>query len=64
MIGGGGAEVIVMPVVYHCGTVSVSSLGSFLSVGSSPKPSRPFLPLSWSTPYSKLFQEEEGGGIK
>ena len=42
----GGEEVNYMPFVYPRGTVSVSSLGSFLSVGSSSKPSRPSLPLS------------------
>ena len=42
----GGDEVSVMSVVYPCGTVSVSSLGSFSSVGSSSKYSHPSLPLS------------------
>ena len=42
----GGEEVNYMPLVYPRGTVSVSSLGSFLSVGSSSKPSHPSLPLS------------------
>ena len=46
VLGGGGGEVSVMPVVYTRGTVSVSSLGSFLSVGLSYKPSHPSLPLS------------------
>ena len=36
---GGGEEVNYMPFVYPRGTVSVSSLGSFSSVGSSSKPS-------------------------
>ena len=31
----GGEEVNIVNFVYPCGTVSVSSLGSFLSVGSS-----------------------------
>ena len=35
-----------MPVVYPRGTVSVSSLGSFSSIGSSSKPSHTPLPLS------------------
>ena len=35
-----------MPFVYPRGTVSVSSLGSFLYVGSSYKPSHPSLPIS------------------
>ena len=35
-----------MPVVYHCGKVSVSPLGSFLSVGYSSKPFNHALPVS------------------
>ena len=46
MLGGGGDEVSVVPVVYPCGTVSVSSLGYFSSVGSSAKPSHPSVSLS------------------
>ena len=46
MLVGGGGKVSVLPDVYPCGTVSVSSLGSFLSVGSSTKPSHPSLTLS------------------
>ena len=42
----GGDEVNIVPFVYPRGTVSVSSLVSFSSVGSSSKPSRPYLPLS------------------
>ena len=42
----GGDEVNYVPFVYPRGTVSVSSLGSFSSVGSSSKPSHPSLPLS------------------
>ena len=42
----GGDEVNYVPFVYPRGTVSVSSLGSFSSVGSSSKPSHPYLPLS------------------
>ena len=45
MLGGGGDEVSVMPDVYPHGTVSVSSLGYFLSVGSSSTPSHISLPL-------------------
>ena len=46
VLGGGGDEVSVMTVVYPCGTVIVSSLGSFMYVGSSSKPSHPSIPLS------------------
>ena len=42
----GGDEVNIVPFVYPRGTVSVSSLVSFLSVGSYSKPSHPSLPLS------------------
>ena len=42
----GGDKVNYVPFVYPRGTVSVSSLGSFSSVGSSSKPSHPSLPLS------------------
>ena len=42
----GGDEVNYVPFVYPRGTVSVSSLGYFSSVGSSSKPSHPYLPLS------------------
>ena len=66
MLGGGGDEVSVMPVVYPCGMVIVSSLRSVLSVGSSSKPSHTYLPLSifQITPYSIVFQEEEGEEAK
>ena len=42
----GGNEVNIVPFVYPRGTVSVSSLGYFFSVGSSSKPSHPSLALS------------------
>ena len=42
----GGDEVNIVTFVYPCGTLSVSSLGSFLSVGYYSKPSHPSLPLS------------------
>ena len=48
MLGGGDDDVSVIYVVYPCGKVSVSSLGSFSSVGSSSKPSHPSFPLSLS----------------
>ena len=43
---GGGYEVSIVPFVYSRGTVSVSSLGYFLSVGSSCRPYHPSLPVS------------------
>ena len=39
-------EFSIVPVVYLCGEVSVSSLGSFLSVGYSSKPSHTSFPIS------------------
>ena len=42
----GGKEFSIVPVIYPCGMVSVSSLGSFLSVGYFSKPSHPCFPLS------------------
>ena len=46
MLGDGGDEVSILPFVYPRGTVSVSSLGYFLSVGSSCRPYHPSLPVS------------------
>ena len=46
VLGGVGEDVSIVPVVYPCGTVSVSSLGYFSSVGFSSKPSHPSLPVS------------------
>ena len=46
VLGDGGEDVIIVPVVYPRGEVSVSSLGSFSSIGSSSKPSHPYFPLS------------------
>ena len=65
MLGGGGEEVIAMPVVYPRGMVSVSSLSSFLSVGSSSEPYHPSLPLSLSE-YTVLkgISRRRGGGSK
>ena len=46
MIGCGGNEFNIIPVVYPRGPISVSSLGYFFSVCSSSKPSHYCLPLS------------------
>ena len=46
-VGVGGDEVSIMPVIYPCGVVSVSSLGYFSSVGYSSKPSHLSLSLSF-----------------
>ena len=63
MLGGGGDEVSIMPVVYPLGTVSFSSIGYFSSVGSSSKPSHPSVPLSLSE-YTlfKIISIRRGGG--
>ena len=45
VLGGGGDEVSSIPAVYPCGMIIVSSLGSFLYVGSSYKPYHPSLNL-------------------
>ena len=46
MLGDGGKYVSIVPAVYPCGVVSVSSLGSFSFVGYSSKPSHPSLTVS------------------
>ena len=46
MLGCGGEDVSIVTLLYASGTVSVSLLGSFLSVGSSSKSSHPSLPIS------------------
>ena len=46
MLGDGVEEFSIVPVVYPCGMVSVSSLGYFSSVDSSYQPSHPSLPVS------------------
>ena len=46
MLGDGFEDVNIVPIAYPRGTVSVSSLGSILSVGSSSKNSRLSLPVS------------------
>ena len=46
MLGFGDEDFSIVSVVYPCGTVSVSSLGYFSSVGYSSKPSHPYFPVS------------------
>ena len=53
MPGDGGEEVSIVPIVYHCRSISVSSIGYFLSVGSSSKPSYPYFLLSLGARYIK-----------
>ena len=63
MLGGGGDEVSIMPVFYPRGTVSVLSLNYFSSVGSSSKPSHPYLlSLLEYTAFKSISRRIEGGG--
>ena len=63
MLGGGGDEVSIMPVVFCCGTVIVSSFGSFLSVVSSSKIYHPSIPISLGVHHiQEYFKKIIGGG--
>ena len=57
----GGDEVNIVPFVYPRGTVSVSSLGSFSSVGSSSKPSHPSLSLSLGARHIEEYFKKKRG---
>ena len=46
VLGDGGEEVSILPIVYPRGTVSISSIGSFLSVGFSYKTFHPYFNIS------------------
>ena len=61
MLGGGGNEVSIAPFVYPRGTVSVSSLGYLLSVGSSSKPSHPSLPVSVGARHIQEYFKKKRG---
>ena len=54
MLGDGGDDVSIVTAVHPRGAVIVSSLGCFLSVGSSYKHYHPSLPVSF-----RLFQTQE-----
>ena len=61
----GGDEVNIVPFLYPRGTVSLSSLGYFLSVGSSSKPSHPSLPVSVGARHiQEYFKKKRVGGAK
>ena len=64
VLGGGGDEASAMPAVYPHGKVSVSSLGSFLSVGSSYKPSHPSLIISLGVHRIQGYFKKKRGGKK
>ena len=65
MLGGGGDEVGIMPVIYPHWTVSVSSLGYFSSVGSSSKHYCPSLYLSLGAHHiQEYFKKKSRRNIK
>ena len=61
MLGGGVEDVSIVSVVYTRGTVSVSSLCYFLSVGSSSKPSNPYLPVSFGASHIQEYSKNKRG---
>ena len=61
MVGDGGEEIIIATVIYPHGTVSVSSLGYFSSVGPSSKPSRPYLTISLGSLQMKDYCKNKKG---
>ena len=61
MLGYGGDEVSIVSFVYPLGTVSVSSLGYFSSVGSSSKPSHTSLPVSVGAGHIQEYSKENRG---
>ena len=61
MLGGGGEDVSIVPVVHSRGTVSVLSLGYFSSVGSSSKPSHPSLPVSLGSRHIQEYFKDNRG---
>ena len=65
MLGYGVEDISIVPVVHTCGTVSVSSLGSFLSVDSSSKPSHTSLPVSIGSRHiQEYFKKKRGIKLK
>ena len=61
MLGYVSEDVSVVPVVYPCGTVSISSLGYFSSVGSSSKPYHTSLPVSLEARHNKEYFKNNRG---
>ena len=61
VLGDGGEYVIILSIVYPRGTVSVSSLGSFSSVGSSYKPSHPYFPVSLGARHIQEYFSNNSG---
>ena len=54
-------KINIVPFVYPRGTVSVSSLGYFSSVGSSYEPSHPSLPLSIGARHVQEYFKKKRG---
>ena len=61
VLGDGGEDVSIVPVVYACGAVSISSLGSFSYVGSSSKPSYPYFPVSIVARHIQYYFNDKRG---
>ena len=61
MLGCGGEEVSIVPLVYPLGAVSVSSLGSFFSVGSSSKHYHTYLPVSLRAHHIQDYSKNKRG---
>ena len=63
MLGDGGEDISIVPILYPRGMVIVSSLGYFLSVGYSSKTSCPYFPVSLGAPHiQEYFNNKRGGG--
>ena len=61
MLGDVCEEVTIVTVVYLCGTVIISSLGYFSSVGSSSKPSHHYFTISFGArKIQEYFKEKRG----
>ena len=61
---GGGDEVSIVTFLYPRGKVNVSSLGYFLSIGSSSKPFHPSLPISLVERHIQDYFNKKRGGAK
>ena len=64
VLGSGGEEVSIVPVVFPHGTVSISSLGYFLSVGYYSKPSHPSFPLYLGARHIQEYFKKKKRGRK
>ena len=63
MLGDGYEEVSIVTVVYPSGTIIISSLGYFVCVGSSSKPSHPSFYLSIGARHTQdYFKKKRGEG--